>query len=107
MSNYNQTYSLNTSLFQLQTGFSRRQAIVLAKKITATTSDVYVQPKNVDLDTFEIGDDKILELNKPSRGLCEVRVCWGITWEGHIVNDLNMPPTAGNGALYFKKDEGK
>lgn len=66
------------------------------------TRMIYIRVKPEDRALFGISDDELLLLTKPLYGICDAGDYWGITIEGHVVNDLGMQPLRSDPALYAK-----
>lgn len=68
------------------------------------TRKIYLQPKKKDMAIMGVGSDEVLELLFPLYGLCDAGDYWGVTFEKHLVNDLNMTPMKSDGAMYCWKE---
>lgn len=69
------------------------------------TREVYLQPKERDMEHFGITQDQILKLRRPIYGMKDAGDYWGVTVDAHARKDLQLEPLRGDPSLYIKRNE--
>lgn len=64
--------------------------------------EIYLRPKQNDLDYFCIQENEVLELVRPSYGTTDAGDNWNATIANHIQQDLRMKPMREDASTYAK-----
>ena len=69
--------------------------------------EIYLRPRKEDLKFFGIHDGQLLQLIRAFYGVTDAGDYWGVTFDKHVKQDLEMEPTEVDPSLYIKKSNGQ